>query len=47
MSDSTDSEQASNPGSDLTGHPTAPGCLGALNSFLERAYHQADVETGC
>jgi hypothetical protein len=47
MSDSTDPEQASNQASDLTGHPTAPGWLDVLNSFLERAYHQADVETGC
>jgi hypothetical protein len=47
VSDSTDPEQASNPGSDLAGQKPAPGWLDALNSFLERAYQQADVETGC
>jgi len=47
MSDSTDSEKASNPASDLTGKETAPSWLEALNGFLERAFLQADVDTGC
>lgn len=47
MSDGTDSEKASNPAADLEGHETASRWLDALNRFLERAYHQADVETGC
>ena len=47
MSDSTDSEKASNPASDLRGQETAPPWLEALNRFLERAYLQADVSTGC
>ena len=47
MSDSADSEKASNPSPDLTGQVAAPSWLDALNSFLERAYQQADVETGC
>ena len=47
MSDSADSEKASNPALDLTGKQAAPSWLEALNGFLERAYHQADVSTGC
>jgi hypothetical protein len=47
MSDSTDSQEALNPGADLTVQDTAPRWLDVLNSFLERAYLQADQETGC
>jgi hypothetical protein len=47
MSDSTDPEKASNPAPDLAGQETAPSWLEALNGFLERAYLQADVSTGC
>lgn len=47
MSNSTDSEEASTPGSDLTEKPKAPGWLEALNSFLDRTYLQADRQTGC
>jgi hypothetical protein len=47
MSDTTDSMESATPISDLAGQKPAPGWLDALNSFLERAYHQADVETGC
>lgn len=34
-------------GQDSSWVTTARRWLDALNSFLERAYHQADVETGC
>jgi hypothetical protein len=47
MSDSTESEKASNPALDLTRRETTPSWLEALNRFLERAYLQADVSTGC
>jgi hypothetical protein len=47
MSDSTDSEKASNPDSDLTRKETAHSWLEVLNGFLERAYLHADVSTGC
>jgi hypothetical protein len=53
MIDSTDLEEASNPGSGLTGRDAAPRWLDAaprwldaLNSFLDRAYLQADRDTG-
>jgi hypothetical protein len=47
MSDRVESEAASNPSSEPTVQGTAPSWLEALNGFLERAYLQADVSTGC
>ncbi len=47
MSDRVESEGASNPASDPTEQETAPSWLEVLNGFLERAYLQADVSTGC
>jgi len=47
MSDRVESEGASNPVSDPTEQEMAPSWLEALNGFLERAYLQAEVSTGC
>ncbi len=47
MSDSTEPAQASNPGSDPVRQDTAHGWLETLNAFLEWAFLQADVDTGC
>ena len=47
MSDNTESAQASNPGSDSVRQATPRGWLEAVNSFLEWAFLQADVDTGC
>ena len=41
----TGPEQAPNPDPKETAAPT--GWLVALNSFLERAFLKADVDTGC
>lgn len=43
MSDRVESEGASEP----TEQETAPSWLETLNSFLEWAFLQADVDTGC
>ncbi len=47
MSDRVESEGASNPASDPTEQETAHGWLETLNAFLEWAFLQADVDTGC
>jgi hypothetical protein len=47
MSDSTELAQASNPGSDPVRQAAAHSWLEAVNSFLEWAFLQADVDTGC
>lgn len=47
MSDNTESAQASNSGSEPAEQETAHGWLEAVNSFLEWAFLQADVDTGC
>ncbi len=47
MSDETELEEAANPGTDLMKKTKAPGWLEALDAFLDRAYLQADRETGC
>ena len=49
MSDNTrlESEKVPNPGSDLTEQARTPGWLDRLNAFLDRAYLQADRDTGC
>jgi hypothetical protein len=50
-SNSTDPNQTPkrtpNPSPDPAENAGATGWLNALNSFLERAYLQADVDTGC
>ena len=46
-SNSTDPEQSPNPRPDPTVSAGATGWLIALNSFLERAFLKADVDTGC
>ncbi len=47
MSDNTDSQEALNPGANLSVQDAPPGWLEVLNSFLDRVYLQADRETGC
>jgi hypothetical protein len=46
-SNGTDLEQTPNPRPDPTVSAGAAGWLIALNSFLERAFLKADVDTGC
>jgi hypothetical protein len=43
----TDPKQAPNPRPDPTESDGPTGWLYALNSFLERAFLKADVDTGC
>ena len=45
--DSTDPKQTPNLPPDPTVSAGTPGWLIALNSFLERAFLKADVDTGC
>jgi hypothetical protein len=47
MSESADFERVPDPASDPAGQEAAPSWLEALNGFLERAFLQADVDTGC
>jgi hypothetical protein len=44
---STDPKQTPNPRPDPTESVGPTGWLVALNSFLERAFLKADVDTGC
>jgi len=44
---STDPKQTANPLPDPTEGAGPTGWLCALNSFLERAFLKADVDTGC
>lgn len=46
-SKSADPKQTPNPRPDPAESDGATGWLAALNSFLERAYLKADVDTGC
>jgi len=46
-SNSTDPQQTPNPRPDTRESVGPPGWLIALNSFLERAFLKADVDTGC
>ena len=46
-SNSADPKQAPNPRPDLTESAGPTGWMDALNSFLERAFLKADVDTGC
>jgi len=46
-SDITDPKQAPNPLPDPAESAGSTGWLNALNSFLERAFLKADVDTGC
>jgi len=46
-SNGTDPEQTQNPRPDPGESAVTPGWLIALNSFLERAFLKADVDTGC
>jgi hypothetical protein len=46
-SDSTDPKQTPNPRPDPAESAGPTGWLFALNSFLERAFLKADVDTGC
>ncbi len=46
-SNSTDPKQTPNPHSDPSENASPTGWLDALNSFLERAFLKADVDTGC
>ncbi len=46
-SNSTDPNQTPNPRPDPTESVGPTGWLVALNSFLERAFLKADVDTGC
>ena len=46
-SDSTDPKQTPNPRPDPAESDGPTGWLYALNSFLERAFLKADVDTGC
>jgi hypothetical protein len=46
-SDSTDTKQTPNPRPDPAESAGSAGWLDALNSFLERAFLKADVDTGC
>lgn len=47
MSDRVESEGGSHPASEPTEQETASSWLEAVNSFLEWAFLQADVDTGC
>ena len=44
---STDPKQTPNPCPEPAGSDGPTGWLNALNSFLERAFLKADVDTGC
>ena len=44
---STDPKQTPNPRPDPAESAGPTGWLNALNSFLERAFLKADVDTGC
>jgi hypothetical protein len=44
---STDPKQTPNPLPDPPESAGSTGWLNALNSFLERAFLKADVDTGC
>ena len=46
-SNRADPEQTPNPLSDPAESAGLPGWLYALNSYLERAFLKADVDTGC
>ena len=46
-SNSTDLKQTPNPRPDPAESPGPTGWMDALNSFLERAFLKADVDTGC
>jgi hypothetical protein len=46
-SNATDPKQTPNPRPDPTVSVGTTGWLIALNSFLERAFLKADVDTGC
>jgi len=46
-SSSTDPKQTPNPRPDPAESDGPTGLLYALNSFLERAFLKADVDTGC
>jgi hypothetical protein len=46
-SDSTDPKQTLNPHPDTAESAGPCGWLDALNSFLERSFLKADVDTGC
>jgi hypothetical protein len=46
-SDNTVPNQTPDPRPDRTGNAGHTGWLHALNSFLERAFLKADVDTGC
>jgi len=46
-SNSTDPKQTPNPRPDPAESVRPAGWLYALNSFLERAFLKADVDTGC
>jgi len=46
-SNSTDPKQTPNPRPDPAESAGHTGWLDALNSFLERAFLKADVDTGC
>jgi len=46
-SDGTDPKQTPNPRPDPAESAGPTGWLYALNSFLERAFLKADVDTGC
>ena len=43
----TDPQQTPDPGPEPAEGDGPPGCLYSLNSFLERAFLKADVDTGC
>jgi hypothetical protein len=46
-SDGTDPKQSPNPPPDRAESADPTGWLHALNTFLERAFLKADVDTGC
>jgi hypothetical protein len=46
-SNRTDPKQIPNPRPDVADSPGPSGWLYALNSFLERAFLEADRDTGC
>jgi len=46
-SNSTDTKQTPNPRPNPAESADPTGWLDALNSFLERAFLKADVDTGC
>jgi hypothetical protein len=47
VSNRTDPKQTPNPRPDPTESASPTGWLDALNTFLERAFLKADVDTGC